>query len=175
MYLDWGLRLHLVRGDLDGARQWLDRLEEAAPTEGLSPFEQRVRRLFRSWSENLRDRPDDVVAEALDVVGDPTCMDCLGGFLPPLLEQAGRSREARDAWKDLVGRRLPNEGFSIIQIPLALRESGRLSEELGDTDEALAAYRQLLDLWVDPGPEMQPFVDRLRSRVEELERASSGS
>lgn len=45
---------------------------------------------------------------------------------------------------------------------------GQIHEELGNPAAARAAYAELLRLWEDADPELQPLVDEVRARVEVL-------
>jgi tetratricopeptide (TPR) repeat protein len=50
----------------------------------------------------------------------------------------------------------------------ALRRAGALHEQLGHRDQAIQRYSELLDLWQDADPELQPVMQDIRQRVARL-------
>ena len=69
------------------------------------------------------------------------------------------------------GRLIEGEswGFlSLAQLPFALHRLAELAEARGDTAAAIEYYRQLLDLWEDADPELQPTVRDVKQRLAKL-------
>jgi tetratricopeptide (TPR) repeat protein len=46
-----------------------------------------------------------------------------------------------------------------------LKRLGELSEERGDTAQAVEYYDRLIELWRDADPELQPIVEEVRDRL----------
>ncbi len=61
-------------------------------------------------------------------------------------------------------------GFARVQLPFALRRLAELAEARGDTEAAIEYYRQFLDLWSNPDPELRDQVTSARLALEELAR-----
>lgn len=55
---------------------------------------------------------------------------------------------------------------------VAPERPGPLYEAVGDTAEAVAAYRDFADAWADADPELRSRVRRARERAEALEGAT---
>jgi hypothetical protein len=47
---------------------------------------------------------------------------------------------------------------------------GRIAEQRGDTTAAIGAYRNLVELWRDADPELQPRVAAARAALGRMER-----
>jgi len=162
--------LHLAVDDPRGALDQLDRWQRELPQEFVTPSVRANRTFLEAWARSGRDEPGAIVA-ALDAFQrDLRCPGCEEWFRGHLLERAGRTREARDAWIRLLDRP-PTESFPAIlsALPTALEAVGRLSDELGDRDAAVDAYRRFVDLWANADPELQPRVEAARTRVAALE------
>ena len=52
-----------------------------------------------------------------------------------------------------------------------LRRLGELYEEAGDIENALLYYAQFVELWENADDELQPQVDEVRAKVQELVEA----
>jgi hypothetical protein len=57
---------------------------------------------------------------------------------------------------------------SLIDRPIAVLQLARLRDEAGDLDEAASLYARLIDFWQDADPELQPYVEEARSRLQEI-------
>lgn len=57
---------------------------------------------------------------------------------------------------------------SLIDRPIAVLELARLRDEAGDLDEAAALYARLINFWQDADPELQPYVEEARDRLQEI-------
>ncbi len=60
------------------------------------------------------------------------------------------------------------EFITLSQLPFALRRLAELEEARGDTEAAIEHYRQFLDLWSDPDPELRDQVTLAQRALEEL-------
>ncbi|TVP59621.1 MAG: hypothetical protein EA351_01375 [Gemmatimonadales bacterium] len=169
IYHEWAARLHLLRGSPAEAGAWLDRWTLEVPDEALPHDAQRLRALLTLWADSMEHRPDEVADAFLHRSRESDCIRCVDDLLPFVLEQAGRLEGARDQWNDLARRRLPNLDATVVLIPSALHESGRLSEALGDHDAAQEAWGALLEMWSGAGPEMEPVIAGMRARVDDGE------
>jgi eukaryotic-like serine/threonine-protein kinase len=160
--------LHLMVDDPAGAMQQLERWRAELPQEFVTPEVRAYRTFSETWARSGRDDPAAVVT-ALDALQrDLRCPGCQEWDRPNLLARAERTREARDAWLRLLDRPVGNFAASLGIIPAALDEVGRLSEELGDREIAVDAYRRFVELWADADPELQPRVTRARERLAAL-------
>jgi eukaryotic-like serine/threonine-protein kinase len=161
--------LHLIADDPSGALEQLDRWREELPPELVTPSVRAQQTFFQAWVRSAGDDPAAVLA-ALDAhQRDLRCPGCFEWERPVLLSRAGRTREARDAWVQLLDRPLSNFAVSLSIRAAALEEVGRLSEELNDLDAARDAYRRFVELWANADPELQPRVTRARERLAALE------
>jgi eukaryotic-like serine/threonine-protein kinase len=161
--------LHLMVDDPPGALEQLDRWRAELPQEFVTPSVRANRTFHEAWARLGRDDPAAVV-DALDALQrDLRCPGCSEWERPHLLERAGRTREARDAWVRLLDRPTGNFAASLGIVPAGLEAVGRLSEELGDRDAAVDAYRRFVELWANADPERQPRVEAARARLAGLE------
>jgi eukaryotic-like serine/threonine-protein kinase len=161
--------LHLMVDDPGGALEQLEGWRGELPQEFVTPSVRANRTFYEAWARSGRNDPASVVA-ALDALQrDLRCPGCNEWDRPHLLASAGRAREARDAWMTLLERPVGNFAASLGVIPAGLEEVARLSEELGDRDAAVDAYRRFIDLWANADPELQPRVERARARLAALE------
>jgi len=51
---------------------------------------------------------------------------------------------------------------------LALYEVGEIYEEMGEPERARASYAEFIYRWRDADPQLQPWVDRARTALEDL-------
>jgi eukaryotic-like serine/threonine-protein kinase len=161
--------LHLMVDDPRGALEQLERWRRDLPQEFVTPLVRANRTFYEAWARLGRDDPAAVV-DALDALQrDLRCPGCSEWERPHLLERAGRTREARDAWVGLLDRPTGNFAASLGIIPAGLEAVGRLSEELGERDAAVDAYRRFAELWANADPELQPRVEAARARLAVLE------
>jgi eukaryotic-like serine/threonine-protein kinase len=161
--------LHLMVDDPRGALEQLDRWQRELPQEFVTPSVRADRTFYEVWARSWGDDPGAVVA-ALDALQrDQRCPGCQAWDRPHLLERAGRTREARDAWVRLLARPSGNFAPSLVILPAGLEAMGRLSEELGDRGAAVDAYRRFVELWSNADPELQPRVEAARRRLAALE------
>jgi eukaryotic-like serine/threonine-protein kinase len=168
----WGILLGiLAQGGLhEEGLEWLREWAAGTPAEGPARQIRAEQRFFETWMLT----PDDPEAglAALDVYRrEARCGRCYEPVRADLLEEAGRTAEARDAWLGMVDRLLPQWGVSVFTLPLALERYAALSEEVGDTAAAVEAYRRFIDLWSEADPELQPRVEVARARLAALGRS----
>lgn len=116
---------------------------------------------------------DSLVAELAGIAGEG-----IGGYLGDWINlELARILEGRG---DLIGAARTAwrpSGFYPAWPPhfsTMVHEGARLYDAAGEVDEALALYRWYLLLRKRPDPHLQPEADRIRARVEELERLSEG-
>jgi putative peptide modification system cyclase len=82
--------------------------------------------------------------------------------------QAQRGRAFGETMSNFFGKE-----FNLSDWARSWYERGRLLEESGDSAQALASYRKLLDHWRDADEEL-PLLVELRSRISRLEESTSG-
>jgi serine/threonine-protein kinase len=100
------------------------------------------------------------------MVPDSLCRNCVIEPLltARLLATRGRYREAADRLKAQS-----TDPWRTVHLVLLELERGRISERLGERDEAIRAYRYVTEAWRRPDPELQPYVIEARGRLNRLE------
>lgn len=89
-------------------------------------------------------------------------------WLGEILVQSDEPREAVRYFTALAS------GAAFVTDPVAAYRLGQLHEQLGDRDEAVAAYRDFLAAWRDPDPSLRPWAEEAREAVIRLERPRRG-
>jgi tetratricopeptide (TPR) repeat protein len=165
----WGIVAGIVVdvGLPDQALDWIRTWAARTPSEGAARQIRAEQRFLEARVRTTND-PEAGLAALEAYRREVRCGRCFEPVRATLLEQAGRTAEARDAWSGLVDRVLPEWGVSVFIRPLALERTARLSEELGDTASAAEAYRSFIDLWSEADPEFQPRVEAARERLAAL-------
>jgi DNA-binding SARP family transcriptional activator/tetratricopeptide (TPR) repeat protein len=119
-----------------------------------------------------RGDPEAAIRIIAEVRASHPCRLCLAKRMGWALLDAGRLHDAAREWelvldwKDELFAGVPSQ---VPQILWTLQRLPPLYEELGDTVRALHHYRQLVALWDDADPELQPRVDHARTRIAALE------
>lgn len=91
-----------------------------------------------------------------------------------LWDRSNQSEDVGAAWRgDLhreLGRLETAEGWyqAAWALPVAHERLGQLYEEMGEPEEAAAAYRRFIAAWEDADPELQDRVEAARERLREL-------
>jgi DNA-binding SARP family transcriptional activator/tetratricopeptide (TPR) repeat protein/TolB-like protein len=165
--------LHVRLGDLIGAMAVADSLAGSGPTEPLAfPYERLTRaRLHAAGSSpaaalralGLPQPPPMRTYESLVTHGRPYER----WLRAELLRETGRGAEAirwYATFPDPVARDLPYLALSHLR-------RAWIHDDAGDSDAAAWHYRRFIELWAGADAELQPEVDRARSRVAELESA----
>jgi DNA-binding SARP family transcriptional activator/tetratricopeptide (TPR) repeat protein/TolB-like protein len=163
--------LHVRLGDLAGAMAVADSLGDAGPTEPLAlPYERltcaRLHAAGMSPVAALRalglpQPPPLRTYESLVTHGRPYER----WLRAELLRETGRGAEAirwYATFPDPVARDLPYLALS------HLRRAG-IHDTAGDAETAAWHYHRFIGLWADADAELQPEVERARSRLAELE------
>jgi tetratricopeptide (TPR) repeat protein len=57
---------------------------------------------------------------------------------------------------------------SLVIYPRAALALARLRDQAGDTEEAAAYYARVIEFWEDADPELQPFFEEARTRLQEI-------
>jgi len=124
----------------------------------------------REWTLGLQalvEGRTDLAIERLRVAAEKnSCASCVLPDLGRAYEAAGRAREAADAYQRYlttpwVWRYEPDA----VELGWTLQRLGQISEQSGDLNRARTSYRQLLELWKDADPALEPVLEAVRSRL----------
>jgi DNA-binding SARP family transcriptional activator len=152
----------LWHGDTTGAASGIARLRTIAGPHALT---------LDALLANVLDRPDaPAIRSQLDSMAMRGCCDqphFINLVAARLHERAG------DVPAALAAIRRGRWFFPAEYLSTYLREEGRLADLTGDTEGAIRAYRQYLELRSDPEPTAQPAVDTVRVELARLEGVSS--
>jgi TolB-like protein len=168
----------LMRGELEGATEAVERLEETASSEAsTNPGFARYAQLCAAMLEALRvgtsanpfahaklDRLDSL---ARTNIFEVCCGDATKGVnlvIARLAEYQGDLPRALRA----VRRRTGGFGLAPFYMSTFLAEEGRLAALVGDTAEAVSAYQHYLALRRQPEPAVLPAVEQVRTELEKL-------
>jgi TolB-like protein len=168
----------LMRGEVEGATEAVERLEETASSEAsTNPGFARYAQLCAAMLEALRvgtsanpfahaklDRLDSL---ARTNIFEVCCGDATKGVnlvIARLAEYQGDLPRALRA----VRRRTGGFGLAPFYMSTFLAEEGRLAALVGDTAEAVRAYQHYLALRRHPEPTVLPAVEQVRTELEKL-------
>jgi eukaryotic-like serine/threonine-protein kinase len=159
---------HLTVNEPERALEALAGWRRDLPADLVTPMVRAEQAYMEIWARSGRDDPEAVLQALLALQRDQRWPRYMLWELPWLLERTGRTREARDAWLRLLER--PEAGLQegLVLLPAGLERTGMLSEELGDRDIAVDAYRGFVELWTNADPDLQPRVTRARERLAAL-------
>lgn len=147
--------------------EWRSRLEPEIPAST-----RRAMRLLEAQIASVRGEHDRAV-ELVDAMMRDARNPRRNTFeRARILERSGRTREAIALWEEARSRVPGNLVVVPIWRVVAPERLGPLHEAVGDTAEAVAAYRDFADAWADADPELRPRVRRARERAEALEGAT---
>lgn len=157
----------------DAAESALGRFAAEVPSSLHDGFRAR-NEAARALVQLRRGDPEAAIRTIAEIRASHPCRLCLAKRMGWALLAAGRPHDAVREWelvldwKDELFAGVPAQ---IPQILWTLQRLPPLYEELGDTARALHHYRQLVALWDDADPELQPRVDHARRRIAALERS----
>lgn len=99
------------------------------------------------------------------VAPDSLCRNCaFQQFdIARLLAERGRYREAAARLKPQSA-----QPWLLIHSVLLELERGRISEHMGEHENAIRAYRYVTEAWRRPDPELQPYVTEAREALRRL-------
>jgi tetratricopeptide (TPR) repeat protein len=122
----------------------------------------------RLWTRGVQALAEARVPEAIELLrqaADQTyCTNCVFPDLGRAFEAAGQSREAAAAYQRYVTTPwLLRYEPDAVELGWTLSRLGGLSERLGDTAGARAAWERLRDLWQEADPVLQPAVEAARA------------
>ncbi len=147
----------------------LDRIERRAADVGVDLFP--FARLISAYARGMAGEMD--LAEAIEAVrateSEFGCNRCAGRELADLELERGNTEAAAAhlrAYTSAVdpGRIFFDEGT----LALSLFRLGALREELGQIDEAIAAYEEMAERWQRADPVLQPQVAEAQRRIQTL-------
>jgi len=164
-------------GSPDRARELLAERETTVPPDSLIFQDDRVareasRRAMQGVVALAEDRFEDAVAEFRFVSQRrPTSISGLP-LLGRALELAGQPDSAIAAYERYLTtpyrRRADVSDLDPNWLPVVYARLGDLYEQRGDTTQAIHYYGELIDLWKDADPELQPRVEAARRAIEAL-------
>jgi tetratricopeptide (TPR) repeat protein len=115
------------------------------------------------------DRPEAAVVEFLRSSEGASCLYCRLPMLARAYDAAGNSDSALAVYERYANSSWPFRLFiDYTQRAAAYRRLGELYEGQGDREKALAYYDELVELWQDADPELQPMVHDIRRRMARL-------
>lgn len=181
------LRLYLMGllssrlGDAGGAARYAAALDQLAAPAVARPLARGMAATVRAdlaWREgryqaviNALPATDETIPLELVVLPRPAHLRMYGLEYARFLRGAALSALGRDAdalrWLRFGLRGSPQE-FAFH--PSVHLELGRLFERLGQSDSAMAHYRQFLNVWREPDPGATQMVEDVRSRLARLEK-----
>lgn len=158
-------------GKVDRAEALLSERDRTRPPEARGRDSSAVL-LARSVIAVVRGRYDDARRLTHQSASELlVCREwCFGAMLARIHDRAGRPDSALieiDRYLQVRGsRRLDGDVFDLAW---ALKRSGELYEARGDLQRAIVRYRELVQLWEQADPELQPVVRELKERIQRLE------
>ena len=157
-----------MRGDTTALRQFVRRSDSIAqrpPATYLAPLFRYSAEAGRGYLDLAR-RDTAAALRRFVALPDSLCPWCSVYQLTraQLLAAAGRDREAAV----FLDREIPGFGDPNTGIWALLK--GRVSERLGERQDAIDGYRLVTDVWRNGDPELQTYVDEARAGLERLSR-----
>ena len=125
-----------------------------------------------------RDRPSQAVALLAEAVRDPVgvpfdCMLCPDLLMGEALDRSGRPDEAVPHYKRAVESKLvlgDDRQMDVVFLVATRERLAVLYEADDEPDEAALQYREILRVWADADPVLQPRVEAARAALERLGR-----
>jgi hypothetical protein len=160
--------LRFSQGDLSVVPTILTRVRGLAANDTLHGFWYRWAPLFEAWVAVERGDPG---AERLVDVADSLWRGFEGNsqFASPTLarlyQKQGRTERALRA---IRRRYSPNGGPEPVGLAESFRLEGQLAAQLGDRADAIRAYRNYLQMRVDPEPSKIPQRDSVRAELAKI-------
>jgi tetratricopeptide (TPR) repeat protein len=127
----------------------------------------------RQWTLGLRALVEGRTGEAVNRLREAAeknlCTSCVLPDLGRAYEAAGRPREAAHVYQQYLNTPwLWRYEPDAIELGWTLNRLGQVLEKSGDVNRARTTYQQLLALWKDADPALQPVVDAVRARLSRL-------
>lgn len=161
---------YALAGEGDTARRFLEEYEEGATENQKRAAELDLGRARAHLVLADGDPAGAAELYAQEESGD--CTICTLGNQALAWEAAGEADSALVYWRRYLDDPQPNRLFwDAGYLGTALERAGTLAEELGDTEAAALYYGQLIDLWADADPDVQPRVEAARARLEDIVRS----
>jgi tetratricopeptide (TPR) repeat protein len=96
------------------------------------------------------------------------CRSCTAVDIAMTFEQQGQQDSALAAYESVATLPAPLGQGRDLDLPITYQRLGELYETKGDKAKAVEYYTQLVDLWKDADPELQPRVAEIRKRIGQL-------
>jgi tetratricopeptide (TPR) repeat protein len=165
----WLVSFYALAGDLDQAQSYLSAFETEATEDQKRAEEDALlqARGFMAYASG-----DPAGAAALYAEADRgSCTICTLSLRALAWDAAGQPDSALVYWKRYLDDTQINRMYwDQNQLGAAIERAAQLSDELGDTEQAALYYDQLVELWAEADPELQPRVQAAQARLEEIVR-----
>jgi hypothetical protein len=169
LYADFGLAAYLAdRGrwaDYDRLLEvWRARGPEALAAEdpGLAqrwPYSVTALEAYKEW---LQDRPQRAVEMLEGLPPGARMFPALRWWLGDLHMELDRPADAVRQYRSLQG------AYPAPNWTLAYDRAGRAYERLGEAEKAIEQYAYFVDAWKEADPELQPWLEQGKARLEAL-------
>ncbi|HEU5183009.1 MAG TPA: protein kinase [Gemmatimonadaceae bacterium] len=175
-YLDV-ITMYALAGRAREARAYLARYDEEVTDSTVRRWREPMRHAMLAIIALAEHRPTDAITEVRlsDSSPDGPTSDCAVCIDPPLgiaFEMAGMPDSAIAAYERYLRQPLWNRFMRNLDAfwrAHTLRRLGALYEQRGDTGKAVDYYSELVSLWKDADPDLQPRVAEARRRLEALQ------
>ena len=157
--------LRFSQGDLSVVPSILTRIRDLAAKDTLQGFWYRWTPLFEAWVAVERGDPG---AERLVDVADSLWRGFEGNaqFASPALAQLYQKQGRTERALRAIRRRYsPNGGPQPVGLAESYRLEGKYAAQLGDRADAIRAYRNYLQMRIDPEPSRIPQRDSVRAEL----------
>ncbi len=165
----WLVEFYAQAGQVETARRYFEQYEEGATEDQKRAAEYNLK---RARAHLVLVEGDPVRAAGLYAEADGgECTICTLEYRALAWEAAGRADSALVYWRRYLDDPSANRIFwDSSLLGMALERAGALADELGDAEAAALYYGQFIDLWADADPQLQPRVEAVRARMEEIVR-----
>jgi tetratricopeptide (TPR) repeat protein len=165
----WLVAFYAMAGEPDVARRYLEEYEAGATQDQMRAAEADLK---RARAHLVVAEGDPVRAAAMYAEAESgDCTICTLAHRALAWEAAEAPDSAYLYWQLYLDDPQPNRMFwDASTLGTALERAAVLAGQLGDAEAAALYYGQLIDLWAEADPEIQPRVEAARSRLEEIVR-----
>ncbi len=160
---------YALLGDPESARRLVEEFETTTPEDFQRGFRFQRHRVLGEIAR-VEGRFDDAIAEFRQSGYRPQELEPMVQ-LARSFDAAGQADSARVHYRRFLAA---SHWLSIVPHAMylahALERAAELEYEAGDLDMAAAYYAELVELWKDADPELQPRVEAARLRLEQILR-----
>ena len=166
-YYESIIQYFALKGDAARANDFLSEMEQSGyPELGLD-----LRRDFdrsRGWAAIAAGDMELGLEHMRAGVDGFVCKPCGLGAMAIAHDAASNADSALVYWEAYLDTYWGIPNIEAWARPLAFRRIGEIYESRGDTDKAVQYYNEVVELWQDADPELQPQVADVRQRIGRL-------